>query len=131
VRRFWTCGNFLDQTSGFDYIRFPEVLFEVIHLAGLYTTLQEWANAGSLFSQVIPKLELLNDAKFEIEKLYAYMEYGVLHLRQDGLQEAADCLRLAKSGLESLNRHTDEVALLMDSLLLKVDIRVCVDEGPG
>jgi hypothetical protein len=83
------------------------------------------------FSRVIPKLELLNDTKFEIEKLYAYMEYGVLHLRQDGLQEAVNCLRLAKSGLESLNRHTDEVALLMDSLLLKVDIRVCVDEGPG
>jgi tetratricopeptide (TPR) repeat protein len=113
----------LDERIDIDYRRFPEVLWEGIHLASIYSQLLEYQLADSLLSKVIPKLELLDDVKYNIEKMYGYMEYGNLKLRLKCLEQAEHCLSLAKVTLESYNRHDDPVVAFVDSRVLA--LRFC------
>jgi tetratricopeptide (TPR) repeat protein len=111
----------LDERIDIDYRRFPEVLWEGIHLASIYCQLLQYEPANSLLSQVIPKLELLDDVKYKIEKLYGYMEYGNLLLRLNFWEQAGRCLSLAKVTLESCNRHDDPVVAFVDSRILALE----------
>lgn len=115
----------LDERIDIDYRRFPEVLCEGVHLASIYCQLFEYKLAESLLSQVIPKLELLDDVKYSVEKLYGYMEYGNLNLRLDYLEEAERCLSLAKAILKrcNRNRHNDPVVASVKTLVLELEFR--------
>jgi hypothetical protein len=113
----------LNQRIDIDYRRFPEVLWEGIHLGSIYGQLLENELADSVLSQVIPKLELLDDVKYKIEKLYGYMEYGNIKLRLNCLEQAERCLSLAKVTLENCNRHDDPVVAFVDSRVLALEFR--------
>jgi tetratricopeptide (TPR) repeat protein len=113
----------LDERIDIDYRSIPEVLWEGIHLGSIYGQLLEYELADSLLSQVIPKLELLDDVKYKIEKLYGYMEYGNVKLRLNCLEQAERCLSLAKVTLENCNRHDDPVAAFVDSRVLVLEFR--------
>jgi tetratricopeptide (TPR) repeat protein len=113
----------LDERLDIDYESFPEVLLEGIHLGSVYCQLLEYELAESLMSQVIPKIEILDDATYEIEKIYAYMEYGRANLRLGVLEQAAFYLNWAKYGLEKLNRHDDPVVAFVDARLLELEFR--------
>ncbi len=114
----------LDERIDIDYRRFPEVLWEGIHLVSIYYLLLQYGLADSLLSRVIPKLELLDDLKYNIEKMYGYMEYGNVKLRLNCLEQAKNCLFLAKVTLESYNRHDDPVVAFVDSRVLDLEFRI-------
>ena len=103
-----------------DQNQLPEILIEGIHLANVYSALTEDDDAESLLSRIIPKLELLSDAKYGIEKVYGYMEYGCLYQNQERWEEASDYLHLAKDGLYKLNRHSDPVVRFVEARLMEV-----------
>jgi tetratricopeptide (TPR) repeat protein len=115
--------NSLDERINIDYKSFPEVLVEAIHLGSVYFQLLEYKLAESLMSQVIPKLELLDDATYEMEKIYAYIEYGKANLRLDCLEQAECYIQLAKNGLEKLNRYDDAVVSFVDTCLVELEFR--------
>ena len=115
----------LDERIEIDYNKFPEVLLEGVHLASVYSSQWKLSLAESLMARVIPKLELLNDAKYETEKLYGYVECGNLNLRLKHLEQAAYYLGLAKEVLLKLNRYgsfNDPVAAFVDAGLCKIAI---------
>ncbi|KAN0089685.1 hypothetical protein V8E51_019945 [Hyaloscypha variabilis] len=120
-------GSLIEKRLGeridIDYRRFPEVLCEGIHLASIYCQLLQYGLADSLLSRVIPKPELLDDVKYNIEKMYGYMEYGNVKLRLNCLEQAKNCLSLAKVTLESYNRHDDPVVAVVDSRILDLKFR--------
>jgi tetratricopeptide (TPR) repeat protein len=115
--------NSLDDRIDIDYKSFPEVLVEAIHLGSVYSQLLEYKPAESLMSQVIPKLEFLDDATYEMEKIYACIEYGKANLRLDCLEQAEFYIQLAKSRLEKLNRHDDAVVSFVDACLVELEFR--------
>ena len=113
----------LNERIDIDYRNFPEVLCEGIHLASIYCQLLEYERAECLLSRVVSKLELLDDSKYRVEKLYGYLEYGNINLRLNRLEKAERCLFLANATLESCNRHDDPVVAFVKSLVLEVDLR--------
>jgi tetratricopeptide (TPR) repeat protein len=107
----------------------PEVLLDGLHLGSVYCQLLEYDLAKHLMSRIIPKLELLDDGKYEIEKLYGYLDYGTLLLRTRVVNrgeyvritdEAELYLGLARSGLRKLDRRDDPVLAFVDSLMTQL-----------
>jgi tetratricopeptide (TPR) repeat protein len=112
----------LEERIDSDHGRFPEILIEGIHLAGVYSAALEYEEAESLLSRIVPKLELLSDAMFGIEKVYGYIEYGTLHQMKRQWGEASNYLRLAREGLYKLNRHSDPVIRHVQARLVENEI---------
>ncbi len=111
----------LEERIDTDHGKFPEILIEGIHLASVYSDALEYEVAASLLSRIIPKLERLSDARFGIEKVYGYMEYGCLHQRKQRWGEASNYLRLAQDGLSKLGRHSDPVIRNVEARLVEID----------
>ncbi len=77
-----------------DHNLFPEYLIEGIHLATIQSP-SDFRAADSVFLSVLPKLELLSDAKYNLEKFYAYLEIGLHYKRHEKWEKAAEYLHLA------------------------------------
>lgn len=119
----------LDDRIDSDHQVYPEVLLDGLHLGSVYCQLLEYDLAKHLMSRIIPKLELLDDGKYEIEKLYGYLDYGTLLLRarvvnkEDYVRltdEAELYLGLARSGLRKLDRRDDPVLAFVDSRMTEL-----------
>ncbi len=113
----------LDDRIDTDHQVYPEVLLNGLNLGSVYCQLLECDLAKHPMSRIIPKLELL-DGKYEIEKLYGYLDYGTLLLRTRVLNkeeyirttdDAEFYLGLARSGPRKLDRCDDPVLASADS----------------
>ncbi|KAE9382100.1 hypothetical protein N431DRAFT_321551 [Stipitochalara longipes BDJ] len=111
----------LEEQIGTDQGKLPEVLIEGIHLASVYSDSFEFEEAESLLSRIVPKLERLSDARFGIEKVYGYLEYGCLHQKKQRWGEASNYLRLAQDGLNKLGRYSDPVVRNVEARLVEIE----------
>lgn len=111
----------LEERLDTDHDKFPEILVEGIHLANVYSLALEHEVAESLLSRIVPDLERLSDARFGIEKVYGYMEYGCLHQRKESWKEASTYFRLAQDGLNKLGRHSDPVVKFVEARRVEIE----------
>jgi hypothetical protein len=118
---FQACEDSSKRWIDTDHGKFPEILIEGIHLANIYSAQSEYEVAESLLSRIVPKLERLSDARFGIEKVYGYMEYGCLHQRKQRWGEASSYLRLAEDGLNKMGRHSDPVVRYVEARLVEIE----------
>ena len=70
-----------------DSREFPEALLDSIHRAIVSTRLKKF-DAESLSSLGIPRLQLVDDAKSEVENLYGYIEHGVFNSGRNSWDDA-------------------------------------------
>jgi tetratricopeptide (TPR) repeat protein len=116
--------SLLEESLEMDHEISPEFLVEGIHLASIYSDWEDVTSAQSIFESVLPKLELLSDAKYDLEKAYAYLEFGLHHQRQGVWKSAVDYLSMAYEGLAKLKESDESLMKFVKMCLIEVQLQV-------
>lgn len=118
--RMKTMFEVLNKSLEIDSDHLPELLPAVFPLANARSMLGEFVLAHSVFSSVLPKLELLNNEKHGMQKIHEYQVFGVYNRGQDVELDAAKYLLLTLEGLVKLGRKDDAVTSLVKNILIEV-----------
>lgn len=110
----------LDENLEIDSDHLPESISEGVHLVNAHSMLGEFVRAHSIFSSVLPKLQLLSNTKYGLPKIDEYQVFG-LHSRSQEIEvDAAKYLLLAYEGLVNLGRKKDAVTTSVKNTLIEI-----------
>jgi hypothetical protein len=110
----------LDENLEIDSNHLLESVTEGVHLANARSMLGEFVRVHSVFSSVLPKLQLLSNAKYSLPKIDEYQVFGLRNRSQEIEVDAAKYLLLTFEGLVNLGRKNDAVTTSVKDTLIEI-----------